>query len=85
MMKTFKEYVTIREAGFDPDIVKTGNILAAQNPKVVPGMTSIKDVKTILKNPAMEKLAAQGKNPGAVGAYLAGADAAKQAGLNIKN
>lgn len=83
-MKTFKEYAATRdlaEAGFSADVVKVGNQLAAQNPQVTPGMTDLSVVKNALKQPSVSALAAKGKNPGAVGAYLAGPQAAKAAGI----
>lgn len=82
-MQTFKEYTQKRllEAGFDAAVVKVGNQLAAQNPAVIPGMTDPKILKTALRQPGVSALAAKGQNPGAVGAYLAGEKAAKQAGL----
>lgn len=84
-MKTFREYVAeqeLAEAETSPAIVKTGNKLAAQNPKIIPGMTDMKNVKIAMKQPAVKSLAAKGEDPGAIGSYLAGPQVAKQAGLS---
>jgi len=81
-MKTFKEYAQerdLQEVEFDADVVKVGNQIASQNPAVIPGMTDPTTLKTALKQPGVEALAAKVKNPGGVGAYLAGSKAAKQA------
>lgn len=84
-MKSFKDYVAERElneAETSPAVVKAGNKLASQNPKIIPGMTDLKNVKIAMKQPVVKSLAAKGEDPGAIGSYLAGPQVAKQAGLN---
>jgi len=87
-MKTFREYAADRELAettpnIGVDIAKAGNDLARKNPKVVPGLTPVRDIKTALtSDPGVEKLVQ--KDPtsaGAVGAYLGGPDAVKQLGV----
>jgi len=87
-MKTFKEYVNekeLTEADTSPAIVKAGNKLAAQNPRIIPGMTDLKNVKIAMRQPVVKSLAAKGEDPGAIGSYLAGPQVAKQAGIATTN
>lgn len=89
-MKSFKEFVTDRELSIaedsqdavDDDIVNVGNLVAKKNPKIVPGLTDPKLIKTAMNDASVKKLVAKDpKAAGAVGAYLGGSDAAKKLGV----
>ena len=90
-MKTFKEYVAARDLKEDTipqisdEIADVGNALAQKNPKIVPGLTKVKDIKNALStDQGIKKLVE--KDPtaaGGVGAYLGGPQAAKELGVKI--
>jgi len=89
-MKSFKEFVTERELSIaeesqdavDDEIVSVGNLVAKKNPKIVPGLTDPKLIKTAMSDANVKRLVAKDpKAAGAVGAYLGGPDAAKKLGI----
>lgn len=88
-MLSFKEYVASKDLqetapDISTQVARAGNMIAAKNPKVVPGMTPPKLVKqALISDPNVEKIIQ--KNPtaaGGVGAYLGGPAAAKALGMN---
>ena len=90
-MKSFKEFVAEREwnigeessqSAVDDEIVNVGNLVAKKNPKIVPGLTDPKLIKTAMSDASVKNLVAKDpKAAGAVGAYLGGPDAAKKLGI----
>lgn len=82
-MKKFAEYVAERDLleADQPDkkIADVANLIAKKNPKIVPGLTAIKDIKQAMQDTNVKKLVqSDPKAAGAIVAYLGGPDAAKE-------
>lgn len=82
-MKKFAEYVAERDLleaeQIDKKIADVANLVAKKNPKIVPGLTAIKDIKQAMQDTNVKKMVqTDPKAAGAIGAYLGGPDAAKE-------